>query len=122
MSDFWDVFPIIIIFPTIGYVFKVYYEYRLKNKLIDKGLVDEKIKYLNYNQHEMYAPSSLKWGLVCTLGGLALIITWLLPYGYREGEVVLGALLLAAGIGLLIYYFIAAQLTKQALKEESRKL
>lgn len=107
MSSFWDVFPVLVIFPTFAYMLKYYLDYRIKRQLIDKGMVDEKVKFLNYNEMEQYAPSSLKWGLVSTFTGLSLFLMWVLPISYRDGELILGALLISAGLGLLVYYFIA---------------
>lgn len=103
---FWDVFPVIIIFPTFGLMFKWYFEYRTRKQLIEKGLVDEKVKYLQFNRWDQYAPGSLKWGLVFAFVGVAIIIMRILSE-YIPGEIILGAILLAAGLGLLVYYLIA---------------
>lgn len=106
MNQFWDVFPVIIIFPTFGLMFKWFFEYRTRKQLIEKGLVDEKVKYLQFNNMENFAPSSLKWGLVFMFVGVAIIIMRIISE-YIPGEVVLGAMLIAAGLGLLVYYMIA---------------
>ncbi len=103
---FWDVFPVIIIFPTFALMFKWYFEYRTRKQLIEKGLVDEKVKYLQFNRWEQFAPGSLKWGLVFIFVGVAIIFLRILSE-YIPGEVILGTILLAAGLGLLVYYFIA---------------
>lgn len=106
MSDFWEVFPIIIIFPTIGLIIKWFLEYRLKKDLIQKGMVDEKVKYLSLSTFGRSGMSSLKWGLVALFVGVGIIAIRLFPY-YIEGEVVLGVMLISAGAALLLYYFIA---------------
>jgi hypothetical protein len=106
MQNFWDVFPVIIIFPTIGLMFKWYFEYRTRKQLIDKGLVDEKVKYLQFNKMEHFAPSSLKWGLVLLFVGVAVVVLRIIS-AYIPDEVILGSMLIAAGLGLLVYYIIA---------------
>lgn len=106
MNAFWDVFPVIIIFPTIGLIVKWVLEYRLKKDLIEKGMVDEKVKYLSLNTFSRSGMSSLKWGLVALFVGIGIIAIRLFPY-YIEGEVVLGVMLISAGAALLLYYFIA---------------
>jgi hypothetical protein len=119
MSQFWDVFPVIIIFPTFALMFKWYFEYRTRKQLIEKGLVDENIKYLQFNKHEQFAPGSLKWGLVFVFVGVAIIFLRILSE-YIPAEVVLGAVLIAAGLGLLVYYLIADAAMKKHLREQKR--
>ena len=106
MQGFWDVFPVLIIFPTFGLMFKWYFEYRTRKHLIEKGLVDEKVKFLQFNKMEHFAPSSLKWGLVFLFVGVAIVILRVIS-AYVPDEVVLGTMLIAAGLGLLVYYVIA---------------
>ncbi len=117
MQAFWDVFPVIIIFPTMALMFKWYFEYRTRRQLIDKGLVDEKVKYLQFNKWEHYAPASLKWGLVFIFVGVAIIFLRILSE-YIPAEVVLGAVLIAAGLALLVYYLIADAAMKKHLREQ----
>ncbi len=105
-SAFWDVFPVIIIFPTFALMFKWYFDYRTRKQLIEKGLVDEKVKYLQFDRWDRYAPGSLKWGLVFLFVGVAIVFMRILS-DYIPGEIVLGAILISAGLGLLVYYFIA---------------
>ncbi len=107
MSSFWDVFPILIIFPTFAIMLKWYLDYLTRRRLIEKGLVDEKIKYLYFDTTERYAPASLKWGLVSLFTGAGIFVVKSLPYRFQEGETFFGAMLIAAGLGLLLYYFIA---------------
>ena len=117
MSGFWDVFPVLVIFPTFAMMLKWYLDYLTRKRLIDKGLVDEKIKYLYFDTTERYAPASLKWGLVSLFIGAGLLIIKTLPYRFQEGEAILGVMLIAAGLGLLLYYFIA----NAARKREQEK-
>jgi len=106
MQGFWDVFPVLVIFPTFGLMLKWYLDYRTRKHLIEKGLVDEKVKFLQFNKMEHFAPSSLKWGLVLLFVGVAIVILRVVS-AYVPDEVVLGTMLIAAGLGLLVYYIVA---------------
>jgi hypothetical protein len=117
LNTFFEFIPLYIIFPTIYFIIKLSLEYTTRKKLIEKGLVGEDIKYLfNSNGRDRYLPSSLKWGLVLLFVGAVTIFLKLLP-GYIEGEVIFGAMLIAAGAGLLVYYFLAAAKAKSIEQE-----
>ncbi len=94
-----------VVFGVLAMVVKWWLEYRLKSKLIERGMVDERIKLLNTSALGDYKPSTLKWGIIFTLVGGALLIVQMLPV-YIDGEVIFGLLLLSAGIGLLAFYTI----------------
>lgn len=118
-TAFWDVFPVIIIFPTFAFMFKWYFEYRTRKQLIEKGLVDEKVKYLQFNRWDQFAPGSLKWGLVFIFVGIAIIFLRILSE-YIPAEIILGAILLAAGLGLLVYYLIADAAMKRHQRSQKQ--
>jgi len=112
MSNFWDMLPVIIIFPTMAIIVKWSLEYKLRFRLIEKGLIDEKTKFLNLITLGQFASSSMKWGLVLTLVGLAILIVQALPYRV-EPEVILGIIMVVAGIALLGYYGLAERALKR---------
>lgn len=116
MSQFWEILPPIFIFGFFTLMLKWYFEYRTRKQLIEKGLVDEKTRYLQFEKAEWYVPSSLKWGLVFVFVGVALIALRVAS-AYVPDEVVLGAVLIAAGLGLLVYYAIAAVAMKRRNRE-----
>jgi hypothetical protein len=107
---FWEVFPVIIIFPTFAIMLKWYLEYRIRQKLIEKGMVDEKVRFLNLAALGQSAGSSLKWGMVLVLTGLAIFIVQAYDV---SSEMVLAIMLIAAGAGLLLYYLIAGHLSRK---------
>lgn len=111
-----EVLPIFIIFPVIYLIVKASLEYATRKKLIEKGIVSEDIKHLFPGTGEMYYPSSLKWGIVLLFVGIALVVMRALPYDIA-GEIILGVALIAAGVGLLLYYFIATKKAKEAARE-----
>jgi len=93
----------IIMFLVIAYIVKIALNYRTRKRLIEKGLLDENIKNLFGDSIDSYGASTLKWGLVLFLVGLVVLVLEALPY-YIPGEVTFGAMLVAAGTGLLLFY------------------
>ena len=94
---------------ALAFIIKMLLDHRLKSRLIDKGLVDEKVKYLYDNTVKGSILNNLKWGLVLCAIGIAALASWWFP-GFIEEEGILGMMFLLAGIALLIYYFIAPKL------------
>jgi hypothetical protein len=104
----------VFILGVIGYfileLVRVISENRLRHKLIDKGMVDEKVKLLFESRPLARFDSSLKWGIVLIAVGLAFlfaygIYNWV-PSVIR-GEITAGAVFFMAGLGMVVYYFIA---------------
>ncbi len=96
----------LIIFGSIAIIIKIVLDNRLKHKLIDKGMVDENVKFLNYSTAQTHRLSSLKWGMVLISLGLALSIKFIWPDVINE-EGTLGLMFLFAGIGFLVYFGIS---------------
>ncbi len=108
-----DVVPVFIL-GVIGYfileLVKVVSENRLRQKLVDKGMVDEKSKLLLESRLPVQTDGALKWGIVLIGVGLAFMFAfgiqrWL-PAAIHE-EVTAGAVFFMAGLGMIIYYIIA---------------
>ena len=107
--------PIIIV-PTIFFcivaIVKIVSDNMVRRKLIDKDMVNADAKYLFVNSMNS-APASLKWGLVLIAVGAAVLIGQLAPYSISE-EVTISAMLIMAGLALIVYYFIASRLFKKS--------
>jgi hypothetical protein len=114
-----DLVPVLIL-VVIGYfvlaLVKVVSESRLYAKLIEKGMVDEKIKPLFNPRSILESASSLKWGLVMIAVGLAFMFTFAIrewvPAGIR-GEITAGAVFFMAGLAMIVYYAIARSQEKK---------
>ena len=110
----WENLAPVLILSVIGIftleLVKVVLENRLRQKLIEKGLVDEKAKLLFESRPLAQSLSSLKWGMVLIAMGLAFLITFGLhrwvPADIR-GEMTAGAVFFMAGLGMIAYYAIA---------------
>jgi hypothetical protein len=104
----------VLILGVIGYfaleLVKVVSETRLRHKLVEKGLVDEKVKLLLGSRPLAQVDGSLKWGIVLIAVGLAFmfaygIYRWV-PTAIR-GEITAGVVFFMAGLGMIVYYFLA---------------
>ncbi len=111
-----DIVIPLVIFPSIVIIFKAFFDYLTRKRLIEKGLVGDDAAKLFQQPMDRFVPSSLKWGLVLVLVGGTMAVLKALP-GYIEPEVALGVILVAAGAGLLTYYFLA----NKKIEEEKRK-
>ena len=109
----------VFILGVIGYfileLVKVVSENRLRHKLIEKGLVDEKVKLLLDSRPLAQLDGSLKWGIVLIAVGLAFmfaygIYNWV-PSAVRE-EITAGVVFFMAGLGMIVYYFLARRQEK----------
>ncbi|HER00211.1 MAG TPA: hypothetical protein ENO22_12800 [candidate division Zixibacteria bacterium] len=108
-------------FWVIYMVIKISLDYKTKKALIEKGQVNENIKFLARHQNGFMA--SLKWGLVLLGVGIGLLgykFAELETYDVRGDEEVLafGMMALFAGIGLVVYYFIALRMSRENRLED----
>jgi len=101
----------IFFFTAIAVVLAAYILTRHKERMsiIEKGLkADEYSGLYRTAARQVSTLSSLKWGLIFCLVGIAVLVgLWLRQsYDVEEG-VFFGLIALAAGVGLLIFYAIA---------------
>lgn len=100
----------IIIVPAVFLSFvlmiKIISDNRIKKMLIERGKVDENVKFLYQNFGARDPLSSVKWGMVLIGIGLAFLLGQLFPYSVSD-EAVIGLMFLFAGVGFLVYYFMA---------------
>lgn len=106
-------------FIIVAVIIKILSDNRIRRLAIEKGMVNEDIKFLYYDRFEGKVPSSLKWGFVLIGIGLALFVGQIVPYGMTE-EITIGGMFLFAGIGLVVYYFVANRIYKKAKEVESQ--
>jgi hypothetical protein len=102
----------ICFFSVIAFV-KIISDNKIRSKLIDKEMLDENVKYLYASGTNGNVPSSLKWGMVLIGLGLAFLIGLLVPSDYT-GEITVGSMFVLAGLGLIVYYFIARSMAKKS--------
>jgi len=102
----------IIFFSVIAFL-KILVDAKIRHKLIDKGMVDENIKYLYPERSELNVPASLKWGMVLVGIGLGFVIGQLVP-SHMSDEVTVGSMFILAGLGLILYYFVAKKMINKS--------
>ena len=107
--------PIIIvgiILYSINEFVRILSDNRIRNKLISKGMVDDKIQYLYQAKQASLNPSSLKWGIVLVAIGAALLIGQIFPESVEE-EMMIALMFLFSGAGLILFYFMESIKSKQ---------
>jgi len=117
MDNAWQAIPLIAFFILIAFIFKIIVDHKTRSKLIEKGMLDENVKYLYADRAENQILSSLKWGMILIGIGLAIFVGQIVPEDLAE-EVTIGGMFIFAGLGLLLYYFIAYKV-KSRFKEKS---
>lgn len=120
MENLHDVLIVSVIFFSFLAFVKILVDHSVRSKLIQKDMVDEKVKFLYFNSHDYRAPSSLKWGLVLIGIGLAFVIGTLVPERL-EGEIIVGCIFLFAGIAFMSYYFIAKSIIQKEDEAKANK-
>ena len=108
MNNF-EVFIPIVMFICVAYVIKVVSDNRIRRSAVERGQVNENIKYL-YSQNWEYAvPSSLKWGIVLIFLGIAFLLIHFVPE-FDSDRLIAAILFLMAGLGFITYYGIGKYL------------
>ena len=105
-----------VIFLSIVWIVKIVVENNTRQKLIDKGVIDEKIKDMFANQAELSILSNLKWGMILVGVGCGFFFYQIFDLRLHD-EGIFGLMLILAGAGFLIYYPIA----QNRLKEIERR-
>jgi hypothetical protein len=118
MEKAWEMLPLIVFFGVIAYVVKILLDHSTRKKLIDKGMVDENVKYLYTDRPTSQTLSALKWGMVAIGIGIAIFIGQMVQYDLRE-EVTIGCMFIFGGLALVIYYPIANKMLERHKRENS---
>ena len=107
------VLNVLIVFSAVAFVIKTISDNVLKRKAIEKAELNEHIKYLFSGGEGLErAPlSSVKWGLVLIGLGAAIFVGRMFPYDMYD-SVTVGLMMLFAGLGFVIYYFLASAAMK----------
>ena len=116
MDKLWELFPLIVMFLVIPFIVKVVSDNKIRQKLIEKGLVDENIKHLFPSKPKDQISASLKWGMVLIAVGLAVFVGQMAPSDLVE-EVTIGCMLVFGGLALVLYYVIANKKLNKSKEE-----
>jgi len=105
----------IAFFVLIYAIIKVLSDNKVRQRLIERGQIDENVKLLFAPHTEARHLTNLKWGMVSLAIGLALLIDSFL-YSLNDTAKV-GIVLIFAGVAFLIYY----QKAKQYIEKNEQK-
>lgn len=118
MENVWEAVPLIVFFGVVAYVVKIILENATRRKLIDKGMVDENVKYLYADRPKSRILSALKWGMVAIGIGIALFIGQMVEHDLQR-QVTFGCMLIFGGLALVIYYAIAKRMLDKSKEKGS---
>ncbi len=91
---------------TIVLIVKTVFDSRVKRQLIEKGVVDDKLRSLFEESPELRVLSVLKWAFVMIGIGLGILAGRLAPPELTR-EYMMAAMFIFTGVGLVLYYVIA---------------
>ena len=104
--------------PGVIIFWWLYTKHRERMRLIEKGLTPEEVKaYFTETNNKPRNPySSLKWGILLTFLGIGIFVANLFEgiYDLEEG-VMMGIIVLFAGIGFLVYYGVVSSKLKNQI-------
>ena len=106
MNELAPVLVGIAFFVTIVIIIKTIMDGRTRHRLIEKGVVDDKLKSLFEESPELRVLSVLKWAFVLIGVGLGILASRLAPPELAR-EYMMAGMLIFTGVGLVIYYVIA---------------
>lgn len=108
----------VALFFSIVFIVKVISDNKVRHKLIEKGMVDENLKFLYPAKKSLFHPLiSVKWGFILIGIGLGFLLKQFFPETIDTNGVI-GLIFIFSGIGFLSYYLIAK---KELDKEEFRQ-
>lgn len=101
--------------PGIIIFWWLYTKHRERMRLIEKGLTPDEVKayFADSNTKPRNPYSSLKWGILLTFLGIGIFLANLFEdmYDIEEG-VMMGIIVLCAGLGFLVYYAVVSSKIK----------
>lgn len=101
--------------PGIIIFWWLYTKHRERMRLIEKGLTPEEVKayFADANVRPKNPYASLKWGILLTFLGIGIFLANMIEsmYDIEEG-VMMGIIILCAGLGFLVYYAVVSSKIK----------
>lgn len=89
---------------------KVFTEYFLRKKMVDKGLIGTEASELLRKQQSNDKYSALKWGLITLFGGIGLILLEVIPYD-ENSPLPFGILATSLSLGFLLYFIVVRRIS-----------
>ncbi len=109
-------------FILVALIFYYHTTTRHKQRMamLEKGFSPEQIRSIAHRVFAGQSPlSSLKWGIIITAIGLAIIVGSFLHSVYNVDESIVGGVIfLFAGLALVIFYFIASKKMQESQEHQ----
>ncbi len=109
----------LVFFGSMGAIAWKFFDSRHKERMtiIEKGLVKEELKYL-YSSHFSWKTNpfgALKYGMLAAFIGLGILVSaFFTPFFWgNQEQFTTGIVFLFGGIGLILFYALAAKKEKQ---------
>ena len=109
-----------IVFGTIYSLAKLVADAGTRRRLIDKGLVDERVKQIFSNHSELSILNNLKWGMILVGIGSGFLAYQFMDFRW-QGEAAIGIMFIMAGLGFLIYYPIAQKRLREIEERDKQR-
>ena len=106
----------VMFFLVVGAIILIWLivKHRERMTMVEKGLSTEEIKAMYARDVKRDPLSSLKWGILFVLGGVAVMLGNFLVQRYDvEPGIIIGMVTLFVGVGLVVFYTIAAKKVDQ---------
>ncbi|MDQ3020460.1 MAG: DUF6249 domain-containing protein [Bacteroidota bacterium] len=124
MNPLESLIPLVAIIFTFGIpgiiiFWWLYTKHRERMRLIEKGITPEEVKayFADANAKPRNPYSSLKWGILLSFLGVGIFLANLFEGMYEiEEGVMMGIIVLSAGLGFLVYFAVVSAKIKNQPK------
>lgn len=107
----------VAVLAVFAIVVKMFLDHQIRKKLIDKGAVDENVKFLFDTGPKSKELSAVKWGLLSIAMGIALFVGTFMSDRYYGDQTTVGLMFLLGGMALIAYYIFAGIIEKRDRNE-----
>jgi len=102
----------IAILITITVIAVSLLNYRLKDKIISSGPLDDKA-FKFFRLLSSMGEESLKWGIIVLFGGIGLVLLQFIPYSVDDSPLPYGVEAIFVATGFLVYYFVSRSMKEK---------
>ena len=108
----------ISLFVVMAVIVKTIFDYKTRRALLEKGQLSVKVEPVVMAPAVEQNLSSLKWGLILTAIGAAIVIGTS-SFSHDTEENTISLMFLFAGLALIFHYFIAGRVLRKRKQESN---
>ncbi len=105
-------------FVVIAVIIKSFFDYKTRRALIEKGKLNVSAEPVAVSPAIEQSLSSLKWGLILTAIGAAIVIGTS-SFSHDVEENTISLMFLFAGLALILHYFLAGRVLRKRKRESN---